>query len=282
MTTANAFADFADSLANEPLIAAPARKADAEKFPCQQCAGSGLWTARRVNRHGNDKCNACNGRGHFVTSPAQRLKARAQVAGRKARNATAGREAFEAAHPRLAEFLASAGRWSAFAASMGEQIAKKGSLSDKQISAARSMQAKCAAREDARTAEREQAKTTVDLGAIREMFDAAVANGKAKPTYRAEGLVISRAPDHGRNAGALYVKAAGEYQGKLIGVEFNPVRSVETTTAPALAVIAANPLQAAVRFGRKEGKCSCCGRKLTKGTSIAAGIGPICAENFGF
>lgn len=36
----------------------------------------------------------------------------------------------------------------------------------------------------------------------------------------------------------------------------------------------------AAAFGLKNTRCCCCGRKLTKKSSIAAGIGPICAAKF--
>lgn len=34
-------------------------------------------------------------------------------------------------------------------------------------------------------------------------------------------------------------------------------------------------------YGMRTGECSCCGRELTNPTSIALGIGPICADNYG-
>jgi hypothetical protein len=37
-----------------------------------------------------------------------------------------------------------------------------------------------------------------------------------------------------------------------------------------------------VRYGRATGNCSCCGRELTDPASIAAGIGPVCAEKYGW
>ena len=44
----------------------------------------------------------------------------------------------------------------------------------------------------------------------------------------------------------------------------------------ALLQAAADPLQAAVAYGRQTGSCSCCGRELTDPVSIFGGIGPIC------
>ncbi len=44
---------------------------------------------------------------------------------------------------------------------------------------------------------------------------------------------------------------------------------------------AADPLTAAIKYGRETGNCSCCGRELTDPRSIEMGIGPICKEKFG-
>jgi hypothetical protein len=129
---------------------------------------------------------------------------------------------------------------------------------------------------------REKTTATIDLNRIREMFDAAQSNGHSKPAYRAEGLKITLAPATGRNAGALYVVEIEDdaYQGKIEGTTFKPVREAKTDVLARLQTIAANPLEAAVRYGRRTGKCSCCGRELTNHTSIEAGIGPICASKW--
>jgi hypothetical protein len=37
-----------------------------------------------------------------------------------------------------------------------------------------------------------------------------------------------------------------------------------------------------VAYGKRTGACSCCGRELTNGESIDRGIGPICAEKYGW
>ncbi len=46
--------------------------------------------------------------------------------------------------------------------------------------------------------------------------------------------------------------------------------------------IAQDPKGAAIAYGRMTGSCACCGRALTDKDSVAAGIGPVCAENFGW
>jgi hypothetical protein len=122
-----------------------------------------------------------------------------------------------------------------------------------------------------------------DLSRIREMFDTATASGFKKPCYRAEGLKITLAPATGRNAGALYVVEIDfdAYQGKVEGTTFRAVGGTSRDTLSRLQVIAANPMEAAVRYGRQTGRCSCCGRELTNKASIDAGIGPICASKWG-
>ena len=190
--------------------------------------------------------------------------------------------AFEEQEPGLYGFLRDAGSWSDFAASLADQIARKGTLSERQMQSARSMQAKMAAREAAKAAA-PKAAATVNLDPIREMFETAFASGRKRPVYRAEGLAISRAPDHGRNPGALYIKSidSDEYQGKILGVEFTGTRNTAPETQTALHAIAANPTEAAVRYGRKTGCCSFCARELTDKRSVEVGYGPICAEHWG-
>ena len=93
--------------------------------------------------------------------------------------------------------------------------------------------------------------------------------------------MISRAPDNGANAGALYVKVDGEYAGKVKEGKWFGIRTAPEGIINKLQEIAANPLESAVAYGRKTGNCACCGRELTRHDSIERGIGPICAERFG-
>ncbi len=44
----------------------------------------------------------------------------------------------------------------------------------------------------------------------------------------------------------------------------------------------AEPMKAAVAYGRATGNCSICGRYLNNKESLARGIGPICARRYGF
>lgn len=55
--------------------------------------------------------------------------------------------------------------------------------------------------------------------------------------------------------------------------------SVEALRA-LLLELEANPLVAAMKYGKLSGRCCSCGRDLTDPQSIEAGIGPICATKF--
>jgi hypothetical protein len=179
---------------------------------------------------------------------------------------TMAQDEFETANPGLREFLAGAASWSGFAASLAQAIDRYGYLTDKQIAAAVKM----------RAAGERPASRVVDLAPIRAMFERAVANGYKRPTYRAAGLVLNRAPDTGKNPGALYIKnKAGEYLGKIVGTTYSG------KPAPGLDEIAADPKGAAVKYGMESGTCSCCGRELSNKESIALGIGPICRDKWG-
>ena len=178
---------------------------------------------------------------------------------------------FEEANPGLIDALREVVSWKPFAASLVKQFDDRGSLSEKQTGAAVAMLMKIKANK----AERAEAPT-VDLSNVVAMFNKAHEAIKT-PKFRYEDLVISRAPDHGVNKGALYVKVNGEYAGKVKDGKWFGSQDI----LPKLQQIADNPLESAVAYGRKTGNCAVCNRDLTRHDSIERGIGPICAERFG-
>lgn len=166
-------------------------------------------------------------------------------------------------------FLRSNATGNEFYSSLVAQYDRRGDLSEKQWACvARAMTPKPAA-------------TELDVSRIEELFRAAKDAGLKRPAFRAEGVEISEASASSRNVGALYVKADGVYQGKVMGGRFMPVRDVEENTAAALLAVAADPRAAAVRYGRLTGHCACCGRELTDPESVARGVGPICEARWG-
>lgn len=271
----SSFDAFVSSLANDPIQTRSA--AVRETFPCGQCGGTGKWSGG-VNRHGNSDCLACKGKGHFVTPPKFRADQRAKAQVKKEAAADELRRSikdFAEAHPDMWKDLCAAR--TEFTASLHASLMRWGTLTQNQINAWYRGWEKLQAAKAARQAE-------VNLDAIREMFDAAIASGYKKPCYRAEGLKISLASMTGRNAGCLYVVEIAEdaYQGKIEVTTFKAVREAKPDTLARLQLIAADPAAAAVAYGRRTGTCSCCGRELTDPISIEAGIGPICAQRFGF
>lgn len=278
----NTWDDFVNDLAQAPIVAAYPKAAARPTFPCGQCAGSGKWVGGS-NRYGNSNCIACKGKGYFLSSREDRAKAAFDRRANKNKALEAGVAAFKVAHPAMYEELKSAhsiGEGNAFVLSLADQLFTRGGLTDNQTAAWYRGKAKL----DVLKAEKAAAVAAaplIDLGPIRAMFETAVGSGYKRPTYRAEGLVINRAPDSGSNPGALYVKTEdGDYKGKVVDVKFHGVRGSEGVV-DLLAKIAVDPLAAALRYGQRTGTCACCGRKLTAHGSIDLGIGPICKEKFG-
>lgn len=124
------------------------------------------------------------------------------------------------------------------------------------------------------------ADITVD--AIETAFTAASGNGIKRPKLRLDTFIFSRAPDTGRNAGAIYVKQHGEYLGKVSAGKFHGVFACDGETKARIITVAADPHNAAKAYGMKTGSCSCCGRELTNGISVELGIGPVCRDKFGW
>ena len=167
--------------------------------------------------------------------------------------------------------------WNEFAASLVSQWFRKGSLSTSQWAAGERMLTKLKANEERRAS----MSTKLDVSRIEALLNTALGNGMKRPVFRAKGLTISLAGPQSRNAGAIYVKAGGEYQGKIAGGTFLPASGCASDTSASLIAIAADPRGSAIDYGRETGICACCGRTLTNKESIDLGIGPICADKWG-
>lgn len=260
----------------------PAVKKERPTFPCQSCAGTGIYQATRVHQE-KSHCFACGGKGHFATSEFDRKKARAAAAKRKQTKIEIAQEVFSEENPGFVAILVEVSAWNSFASSLKAQYDAKGALSEAQVNAVLNIKAKADATKARKAAEKAELSATVDLSSIHAMFDRAKESGLKKPMYRAEGMVLSLAKAGSVNAGSIYVKRKdGTYLGKVTGNEFKPSWEAKAEDKGTLAKIAANPSQVARDYGKRVGECSCCGRELTDPNSIAAGIGPICATGWGF
>jgi Family of unknown function (DUF6011) len=122
----------------------------------------------------------------------------------------------------------------------------------------------------------------ISVEAIATAFASARAKGIKTPKLRLDTFVFSRAPDHGSNAGSIYVKGDGEYLGKVTAGRFLPSRACDDPTRDRVVAAAADPHASARAYGQRTGTCSCCGRELTNAESIALSIGPICRDKFGW
>lgn len=127
------------------------------------------------------------------------------------------------------------------------------------------------------------------LDRLSTLFRAALEHGLRRPrlTFAREGrkFTVNPAKPDGANPGALYVKADGQYLGKVLGGRFMSVRDAAPEAVQQaqtlLAEIAADPVNAARVHGHATGMCCFCARTLTDGRSVAMGYGPICAEKYG-
>lgn len=178
-------------------------------------------------------------------------------------------------HKKILYALREIMNWNSFAQSLVEQIINKGSLSEKQMFAASAMLMKIKQNKE----DKQSNIVSIDLSNVKKIFDKAHEAIKS-PKFRVDNMVLSRAPDSGVNAGAIYVKVDGEYAGKVTGGYWLPCRAPEGTFEK-LQEVAKDPLGSAVAYGKRTGNCSACGRDLTNHGSIEKGIGPICAERWG-
>jgi hypothetical protein len=178
--------------------------------------------------------------------------------------------------------------WNSFAASLVNQYDAGRALSDRQLSAARGMLDKMAVNAKSKHAAA-QAASVVDLSRVHEMFAVVLGNGAKRPNFRFGDLRLGYwdvMPD------AVFVKKDGEKVGRIEGGKYLP-KNVSPDTARAIAdklhECAADPLAAAVRYGRDTGECACCGKLLVNDkvpdadglTSVQRGVGPVCARKWG-
>lgn len=237
---------------------------------CYKCGGSG-----RV-RWG--KCFACQGKGgkSFKQPAAVRAHARDQAAARKENKFAAF-----AKTPVGAYLVERAPKW-AFASELLEKVRKYGDLTDNQLNAVQRAMAKDAERNVARAEAKKPRE--LDVTGLDAAFRIVREKGAQVATLRTETITFSLAKPGSKNPGAIYAKdaASGTYLGKILDGKFS--KAFECTPAQVDLVLDASrdPKGAALRYAEKTGCCSICGRLLTDPESVKAGIGPICANGWGW
>lgn len=262
--------------------------------PCPKCNGSGRFVSYAGRTVGN--CFHCKGTGKvtFKTSPETRAKNQAQrdaAAARKQAELSAKIKLWIEGHDAETKWIVTAGaRGFAFAQEMFEAVMKWGALTERQLAAVHRCMAKDAEREEERQkiAERAPDVDTAALGKIHAAFESALSRDIKFPKMRLDTFLFSLVRS-GANEGAIYVKSIekddlGErqYLGKIVEGRFFRAFKCSAETEARIIEAASDPEAAAIAYGRREGACSICGRKLTNHASIDAGIGPICADKFGW
>lgn len=255
------------------------------KEPCKKCRGSGRWSSYTGSTSGS--CFDCGGKGfhEFKTSPEYRTEQRAKAANKKVKDLEAKKAKWILDNKAVYDWLLSKDGSFDFATSLLAGFNQYGSLTPGQLAAAQRLldgePAREAARQAARAAQ-DARKEEINIAKIEESFKKA--NQRLKwPTLRLDGFNFSLAGSNSRNPGAIYVKQdGGTYLGKVLGGLFSPVRECTPDLQAAVVAACEDPEGAAVRYGRLTGRCAICNRKLVDPESVNRGIGPICAENYGW
>lgn len=254
--------------------------------PCTKCRGQGFIGAYMFREAG--KCYQCDGKGvlTFKTPKAVRDANRIKAADRKERKRAENLAEFEKENQAVAVWWT--GSTFTFAIDLREKVMQYGNLTAGQLAAALRCAEKFNAVKTANEIQRAAnaaAAPVVNISSVTASFSRAKAKGVQKPKMKLLGngqkLTFSRAPDNGKNAGAVYVKDdEGTYLGKIANEKFQKSYDCSEDRAAAVLAACADPEQAAIAFGKEFGVCSICSRTLTDPDSIERGIGPICSDNF--
>jgi hypothetical protein len=172
----------------------------------------------------------------------------------------------------IVEWLQASAPTFSFAQSLLQSIERYGSLTPRQFETAQRLATQAA--------QTKAPAPEVSIEAVEVAFNNAKATGLKFPKLRLGAFVFSPAPAHGKNAGAVYVKKEGEYLGKIMNGKLFAYTDEDTKAE--IVKVAQAPHDSAVAYGKMFGACAVCNRTLTDSESVARGIGPICAEKFGW
>lgn len=252
---------------------------------CAKCNGSGrYWGPSRLGQ----ACFACKGEGKFArrSSPEARARAKANKVARHQRSVASWAEA----HPEaMAWIQAKQGKFR-FASAMAEAVAKYGHLTENQLATVERLRLADVERDAQRAQERVAqvaAAPAISVAPLEQAFAKALSTGSKRIVLRLASYRFSYAKAESKNPGAIYVKQRSDgedaYLGKIQDGKF--VRAFGACSPEMESEIVAlcnDPEAAAVAYGRRLGRCAICGAELSNKASIERGIGPICAEKFGW
>lgn len=248
--------------------------------PCKRCGGTGRFTFYSGMA---GTCFLCKGEGkqYFKNSAEDRAQAREKAQARKDAEQARNAEEFAQAYPEAWGWMLANPQFE-FASAMADAVRKYGSLTDRQMAAVEkcveSSKARLAAREAERVA-RVTSAPVVDTERLEKAFSTARSAGLLRPKITMGGMVVKPAARH---EGVLYVTEHGQYLGKVMGGRFLKVRDCGDEQAAKVAALINDPKAAAEAYGKETGVCCICSRTLTDPNSIERGIGPICADRFGW
>lgn len=259
---------------------------------CPKCSGTGrfiTYTGRNLG-----ECFTCKGKGQktFRTSAATRQQSRDNAAARNEAKIAASLLEFNSQHSDVVQWIGdecSKTQPFAFAVAMFESLNKYGSLTDRQLETCQRLAAKAAARAQDRATAAVDAPSvdTVGVDRLRAAFDTAASYAAEKglsrktPKITLGDTVISPAPLSGKNPGALYVKEGTTYLGKIVDGRFHCSRECTADQSNKILAFVADPKRAAEVYGQTTGTCCVCNATL-KSEWKFRGIGPVCAEKFGW
>ena len=158
-----------------------------------------------------------------------------------------------------------------FAGSLFSSLSEWGSLTEKQMAAIQR-----------NIAQQNIKPVEVNSSRLEAFFTHARSTGLKWPKITLHNIRITMAGENSRNPGSLYVKRGDEYIGKVSSGNFYKVPQCSSEEAEKIAHLLSDPETAMKQYGIETGSCCMCNRELTNPESVAAGIGPICGERFGF
>lgn len=271
--------DFTDLESDLNSVATKKTSSPIDEKPCLRCCGTGQIRYGFVNIT-YYPCSLCKGTGKVTDQRLKRVAAAKKAMHTVETNRYSRQKDFAAKYPKEWAWLSEQNdRGNNFAQSLYEQVQSPRGLSEKQFACiTRSLEKIAEAKAD-------RAASAPDLGAeaikMIHVFQKAKENGYKKPKIRTELFDFSLAPAGGANAGWVYVtNNESTYigkinpEGKFVGYK------TPAETLSALIEVCKDPLEASIKYGRRTGKCSCCGRALDNAESVELGIGPICRQKF--
>lgn len=185
---------------------------------------------------------------------------------------TATIQYLQSQEPEVLKWLESNAPRRDFAASVNTYLNRKGYITAGQLAAVQ----RCIERES----QPAPPSPDVDTTKLEAAFAKAASTGLRSPALTIGGFRFSPAPATGKNPGAVYVKQDGVYLGKMLNGKL--LTRLTGDFVKEVLAIAADPKGEAIKHGHLTGRCSVCSRKLSDPESTARGMGPICADRYGW